>query len=728
MLVKAFAIVCEASRRVLNMKPYDVQIIAAIALHQGKIVEMKTGEGKTLAGVMPAYLNALTGKGVHILTFNDYLARRDAQWMGPVYEFLGLSVGYVNEGMSITERQKAYSCDITYVTAKEVGFDYLRDFLCYEKDRLVLRKFNYAIVDEADSVFIDEARIPLVIAGDVAEEEEELFRLSKIVKELKLGEDYELDEYEKNIALTDAGLIRVEKILGCDNLYVPENLGLLTRINSALHAEVLIERDKDYIVRNGRIEIIDEFTGRIADKRHWPDNLQSAVETKEGLKSQSKGKIMGSIPLQYFLSLYQKISGMTRTACIAAEEFREFYCLDVVVVPTNNPCIRKDYPDVIFANKEAKHKVLISEIERIHETGQPILIGTNSVQESEMLADELNIIGIKCKVLNAKNDEMEAKIIARAGEVGAVTVSTNMAGRGVDIKLGGEREQERDKVVALGGLYVIGTNKFESKRIDNQLKGRAGRQGDPGESRFFISIEDEIFKKYSFKKMLPKLNMPQKQDERIDDPIFRREMESAQRVLEGYNSDIRRQLWKYSFIMEQQRRIIHSRRQNILMDKEPLQLLSTKAEERYFFLQNQLDDKVLRDIEKQLTLYYINRSWAEYLDYMSYVRESIHLVAIGKKNPLDEFHKIAIEVFDNMMDRIECEIINKFNTIEIKENSIDVDKEGLKGPSSTWTYLINDNPNQFSSMNLLIKGTSSAIKGTLFSLKSIYNRILKKSM
>lgn len=417
LLVEAFALVREASRRVLGLYPFDVQVMA-----------------------------------------------------GPIYEFLGLTVGYVQEGMSILERQEAYSSDITYMTAKESGFDYLRDFLCMEKEKLVLRPFHYAIVDEADSILIDEARIPLVIAGEVPGDEENELPMSEIVRKLKLGEDYEIDQNGRNVYLTDAGLLHVEKELECGNLYDQNNLGLLSKLNCTLHAGILLERDKDYIVRNGKIEIIDEFTGRIADKRHWPDGLQETVEEKEGLIPETKGMIMGSIALQHLLSLYPRISGMSGTAAIAVEEFREFYGMDVVAIPTNKPCLRVDHPDLIFTHIEAKQKALVSEIERVHETGQPILIGTGSVEESERLAAELRKMGVECQVLNAKNDEMEAKIITEAGDPGAVTVSTNMAGRGIDIQLGSKTELERNRVVALGGLYVIGTNRHESLRIDKLVR------------------------------------------------------------------------------------------------------------------------------------------------------------------------------------------------------------------------------------------------------------------
>lgn len=722
LLVESFALVREAAKRVLGIYPFDSQVIAGIALHKGKIVEMQTGEGKTLAAVMPAYLNALAGKGVHVLTFNDYLARRDAKWMGPIFEFLGLTTGYVNEGMSRTARQQAYSSDITYVTAKEAGFDYLRDFLCTEKEKLVHRTFNYAIVDEADSILIDEARVPLVIAGNVGDDEETPLHLARIVRGLTQGTDYDTDQYRSNVYFTDSGLLQIEKMLGCGNLYASKNLRLLARLNCALYAEVLIERDKDYIVKDNKVELIDEFTGRIAAKRRWPENLHAAVEAKEGLIATSRGTIMGSIALQYFLSLYPRISGMTGTASTAAIELRECYGMDVLVVPTNKPCIRKDYPNLIFTDKSAKQTALIEEIKRVHATGQPILIGTGSVEESELLTTELKKTGILCRVLNAKNDEMESKIIAKAGELGAVTVSTNMAGRGIDIKLGGEFEQERERVVALGGLYVIGTNQHESRRIDNQLRGRAGRQGDPGESRFFISLEDDLIKRYDIAKLIPVRKFPTKQEAPINDPAVLRAVERGQRIVEGYNSDMRRQLWKYSFLIEQQRRIIHTKRQDILLDKEPLALLSAKAADRYCTLRDQIGEDVLKKFKKQVTLYQINKCWADYLDYISYEREGIHLVAVGKKDPLTEFHRIAIEAFDEMMDNIGSEIVRTFETFEIGKDGIDTLKAGLKGPSATWTYLINDSPYQFSRLPSLIKAAIARHGRPGFSLYALWEK------
>jgi preprotein translocase subunit SecA len=726
LLVEAYALVREASRRVLGLHPYDVQIMAAVAIHQGKMVEMQTGEGKTLTAVMPAYLNAIAGKGVHVLTFNDYLAGRDATWMGPIYEFLGLTVGYINENMNIQERHCAYHSDITYVTAKEAGFDYLRDFLCTDKTQLVHRDFNFAIIDEGDSILIDEARIPLVIAGSAEENTSQYLHLSSLVRTLKPEQDYEFDEYDRNVFLTDNGLIWAEKALGCGNLYENHNLNLLARLSSALHAELLLKKDKDYILRNGKIEIVDEFTGRIADKRHWPDMLQAAVEAKEGVLPSSKGVIMGSIALQHFISLYPKLSGMTGTAKTAAVELNEFYHLTVAVIPTNKPCIRVDHKDLIYADFQAKQKAIISEVQRIHQKGQPILIGTVSVEESEQLAEALSKEGIVCNILNAKNDMQEAAIIAKAGEFGAVTVSTNMAGRGVDIKLGGIKGEEHAKVTALGGLYIISTNRHESPRIDNQLRGRSGRQGDPGESRFYISLEDEWIKKYEVLKALSTDYLLTRQKELIVSPEVRNTIIRGQRIVEGYHSDLRAQQWKYSFIVEQQRRIIHKWRQDILTDHVTSELLSQNATERYSALAYQYGSELVEKVERQLTLHFINKHWADYLDYISYIKENIHLMAIGKLNPLYEFNKQAVRAFEELLIDIDEDIVKTFKSAEITKNGINMEREGLKAPTSTWTYLINDNSDQFSNLAALMKAVSSAVKGPLFTIRSLYGIILKR--
>jgi preprotein translocase subunit SecA len=692
LLIEAFALVREASRRVLGLRPFDVQIIGGLAMHQGKAAEMQTGEGKTLVALLPVYLNALTGRGVHVLTFNDYLAHRDANWMGPIYRYLGLSVGFIQEGMSIRDKQKAYMRDITYATAKEAGFDYLRDCLCLDKNNRVHRPFYFAIVDEADSILIDEARIPLVLAGSTAKPETDPYRMAGLVRNLECDVDFNTDEYSRNIHLTETGLDRVEAMLACGSLHDPKNLLLLTELNLALHAEVLLRRDVDYIIRNGKVEIVDEFTGRGVEDRHWPNGLQAAVEAKEGLQLQSEGMIRGSITLIHFMQLYPKICGMTATAQAAAEEFKEFYDLNVVVIPPNQPCIRIDYPDVIFTHKEAKRKALIEEITRVHTTGRPILVGTSSVGESEQLAAALQEAGVTSQVLNAKNDELEAKIVAQAGSLNAVTISTNMAGRGTDIRLGGDQGLEHQKVYELGGLYVVGTNRHESRRIDNQLRGRAGRQGDPGVSRFFISLEDDLIDRYGIQELIPPEHRLCKQDDPIDDLVIGREIARAQRIIEGQNLEIRQTLWKYSSVIEEQRRIVHQMRKDVLLGKSLLLLLATQTPRRYSDLRSIVGEEVLQRVEKQITLFHIDRCWAEYLARIAHIRDGIHLFSFSGQNPLDEFHKIIGDAFQNFMQTINDEIVKTFESAEITEDGIDMEEEGLKGPSSTWTYLINDNP------------------------------------
>lgn len=692
LLVEAFALVCEASKRVLGLHPFDVQIIGGLALHQGKMAEMQTGEGKTLVAVLPVYLNALTGCGVHILTFNDYLARRDANWMGPIYKFLGLSAGFVQEGMSIRDKQKAYLCDITYATAKEAGFDHLRDCLCMDKNHRVHRPFHFAVVDEADSILIDEARIPLVLAGSTAKPETNPYRMASLVRTLECDVDFNTDEYSRNIHLTEAGLDRVEATLDCGSLHDPKNLLLLTELNLALHAEVLLRRDVDYIVRNEKVEIVDEFTGRVVKDRHWPNGLQAAVEAKEEVKIQSEGMIRGSITLIHFMQLYPKICGMTATAQPAAEEFKEFYNLNVVVIPPNQPCIRTDYQDVVFTHKEAKRKALIEEITQVHAKGRPILVGTSGVGESEQLAKALRKAGVTCHVLNAKNDELEATIVAKAGALNAVTISTNMAGRGTDIRLGGDRQCDYQKVSELGGLYVIGTNRHESRRIDNQLRGRAGRQGDPGASRFFISLEDDLIDRYGIQELIPSKHSLNKQDNPIDDPVIAKEIARAQRIIEGQNLEIRQTLWKYSSVIEEQRKIVHQMREDVLSEKSPLHLLATRAPKRYSELHPIVGEEILQKIEKQITLFHIDQCWAEYLARIAHIREGIHLFSVSGQNPLDEFHKIIADAFQNLTQVINDKIIKTFKSAGITKDGIDMEKEGLKSPSSTWTYLINDNP------------------------------------
>ena len=563
-LVEIFALVREASKRRLDQRPYDEQIMAGIALHQGRVAEMQTGEGKTLAAVAPAILNALSGKGVHIHTVNDYLARRDAAWMGPIYEILGVSVGCIQEGMSVEDRRDAYNCDVTYVTAKEAGFDLLRDGLCLEPDDRVHRPFHFVIVDEADSILIDEARVPLVVAGATDDPAAGLIRLAELARKLQPEVDFDTDEYSRNINLTEAGTHRVEQNLRVANLYAEESLGLLAAVRNAMHAEFLLHRDVDYIVRDGRVELVDELTGRVVEDRQWPDGLQAAIEAKEGLDLQPEGRILGSITMQHFMMSYPRLAGMTATAQPAAEELKAAYDLEVVVIPTHLPCIRADHPDRIYTHREAKQLAVFDEVTAVNATGRPILVGTASVAESERLAASLHETGILCRVLNAKNDEAEAEIIAEAGAIGAVTISTNMAGRGTDIRLGGQNEAERDAVVALGGLYVIGTNRHESLRIDRQLRGRAGRQGDPGSSRFFVSLEDELLVRFGLEELIPRVSLPARQMDEVDDPLLRREIARAQRIVDGQNIDMRKTLKRYSDVLEAQRQFIQNWRREVL--------------------------------------------------------------------------------------------------------------------------------------------------------------------
>ena len=693
LLIEGFALVRESARRVLAMRPFDVQVLAGIAMHQGKLVEMQTGEGKTLAAVLPAYLNALAGQGVHVLTFNDYLARRDAQWMGPLYRFLGLTVGSVQEGMNAGERRKAYASDVTYVTAKEAGFDYLRDHLCTVQEDLVHRPFHYAIVDEADSILVDEARVPLVIAGSMEARRIDPYRAATMVRSLDAQRHFKTDEFARNVRFTELGFDKLESELGCGSLHAPENLELLTELSLALHARVLLHREVDYIVRDGRIELVDEFTGRVAPNRRWPDGLQAAVEAKEGVRLQPQGIIRGSITLQHFLRLYPKLAGMTATAQPAAEELYTFYELGVVVIPPNRPCIRTDGSDIVFTHKEAKDRALVAEISRVHRTGRPVLVGTASVAESEHLAALLTETGIECQVLNAKNDEHEAQIVAQAALPGAVTISTNMAGRGTDIKLGGDPPQDRQRVKNLGGLYVIGTNRHESRRIDDQLRGRAGRQGDPGESRFFISLEDDLIERYGIRRLLPSSYRDLRQNEPLDDLSASRAIARSQQTIEHQSFEIRRTLWRYASLVENQRKKIHERRQAILLDQEPLNLLATRATERYDQLRRTIGDRVLNQVEKQISLFHIDQCWAEYLVRVADIRDNIHLVVLGGMyDPLDEFHKMVGREFGCLLERIDERIVQTFCSAEITEKGIDLAKEGLAGPSATWTYLISDNP------------------------------------
>jgi len=667
LLVDAYALVCQAAKRRLGLQPYDVQIMAAIALHEGLLIEQHTGEGKTLSAVMPAYLNALTGEGVHVLTFNDYLAHRDAEWMGPIYRFLGLTVKSVKAGMSLSEKRQAYAADITYVTAKEAGFDYLRDTIALNEADTVHRPFRYVIVDEADSLLLDEARVPLVIAGEPGFSKSNDTRFAEVARQLEQDKHYDFDEFKRNVYLNEAGAAKAESLLGCGNLYDSHNSHLLSSLNCALHAQSLLKKDVDYIVRDGKIELIDEYTGRVAENRHLPEGLQAAVAAKEGLQSVAGGKILGTITLQHFLSLYPKMCGMTATARASAMELEHIYALQVVQIPSNRPNIRIDHPHRIFTHKEAKFKALVQEISSVHRSGRPILIGTSSVGESDMLAEALAAAGVPCHVLNAKNDAKEAEIIAKAGEIGAVTVSTNMAGRGVDIRLGGGNPEQADVVAKLGGLYVIGTHIHESVRIDNQLRGRSGRQGDPGASVFFVSLEDELILKFGIDKAIPSMYRDLRQDEALKESVLYSKIEHIQRVIMGQNFHIRQELNRYSDMVEEQRRILYEERLGILNGKWPMS-----------------------PSEQRVRLYFIDKFWADHLAYVSYIRESIHLTSLTNRNPIDEFHVQIIHEFEQIPEKINRESANMLQKLGGSNDPEEWEKFGLKSPTSTWTYIIND--------------------------------------
>jgi preprotein translocase subunit SecA len=691
LLIEVFALVGEVAHRTIGLRPFDVQIVGGIGLHEGKIVEMQTGEGKTLVAVAPAVLNAFVGKGVHVLTFNDYLARRDAEWMGPIYRFMGLTTSFIQEGMSRSDRRLRYGADVTYATAKEAGFDYLRDGLVYEPTEVVQRSFHMALIDEADSILIDEARIPLVIAASVEPEDERRGEVRDVIRKLEPRIHFTTDEYQRNVYLTEEGIERVETLLGCGDLHAPGNFPLLTEVNVALHAEILMRRDVDYIVRHGRVEIVDEFTGRVVVDRHWPDGLQAAIEKKEHLHHTKEGRVLGSITLQHFLRQYPYLCGMTATAESAVDELFEFYGLKVLVVPPNRPCIRTDHPDLIFTHREAKRRALLAEIERVHSTGRPILVGTLSVKESEGLAADLRVAGIGCSVLNAKRDDEEARIVAKAGALGAVTISTNMAGRGTDIRLGGHDGRDHEQVAALGGLYVIGTNRHESRRIDDQLRGRAGRQGDPGSSRFFISLEDDLLVRYGIDDLLPGRSRPSAQLEPVDNPALCREVARTQRIVEGQNFDVRRTLWRYSHFIEQQRSIIYEQRCSVLTGLSAAKTLQERVPEARGRARRLIGEAALQDLERRLMLQAIDECWSEHLATVTEIRDGIHLAEAGGLDPLDEFHKQAAESFDHAMNSIDARVVDRFTSLEITSDRVDMENLELRGPSSTWTYLVNDN-------------------------------------
>ena len=691
--VETFALVREAARRRLGLRPFDEQIAAGLALHQGAIAEMATGEGKTLAAVAPVLLRAFEGRGTHVLTFNDYLARRDAAWMGPVFDLLGASVGVVQEGLSAAERRRAYRCDVTYLTAKECGFDLLRDGLCLELGAQVHRPFHSALVDEVDSILIDEARVPLVIAGSAAPDDASPALFAAIARQLVEGRDFAVDEGRRNVYLTEEGAFEVEAALGCDNLVEADHAHLLAAMRSALHAEFLLRRDVDYIVRRDELELVDRLTGRLAEDRQWPDGLHAAVEAKEGLARGSDGRVLGSITIHHLMALYPSLCGMTATAAPAAAEFRDSYGLDVVPIPSHAPSRRLDHRDRIYASGAARDLALVEEIESVHATGRPLLVGTASVADSEHLAAELERRGVRCRTLNAKNDELEAAIVAEAGAPRAVTISTNMAGRGTDIRLGGAGHEHRERVCELGGLYVIGTCLHESRRIDDQLRGRAGRQGDPGSSCFFVALDDEVPARCGFDRLLarvPKALLAAERPESIELERVRRAVAHAQRQVEGESSDLRARLNAYSQILEEQRLYLQKWRQEILEGRGDDHALRESCPDLWAERLTTLGLPGLERVEHRLTLMAIDHCWGEYLGEMQAKRDELPLATLDGRDPVTEYYRAAIASFERLLDEIGVERAGAFRRLSIQGDRIDWGASGLSAPGATWTYLVSD--------------------------------------
>ncbi len=709
LIPEAFALVFEAVRRTLHETPFDAQLLAALAMNDQRIIELPTGEGKTMVAVFVAVLRALSGEGVHIMTFNDYLVGRDAQWMGPVYALLGLSVGIVREGSSASERKEAYACDVTYVTAREAGFDYLRSFLATDESEIVHRPFHFAIVDEADSIMIDEARVPMVIAGEQSEKVLIRPELFSAVRALKPELHYQTDEYAENIYLTDEGILQIEKDLGIGDLFgnesgepleqslanpisrPPDNpVDVLTQVNVILPALHLLQKDVDYIVRDGQVQLVDTFTGRVSKLRQWPDGLQAAVEIKENVKQRTSGMIMNQVTFQHFINLYPEFCGMTGTAVSAAPEFAQFYDLPVTVIHPNKPCVRADLPDVIFTHRDVKHRFLIEEIIRVHSTGRPILVGTASVEESEEIAGYLREKGISIEVLNARNDEHEARIIANAGQKGAITISTNMAGRGVDIRLGGRDEAGHDEVCALGGLYVIGTNRHESVRIDRQLRGRAGRQGDPGESRFFISLEDPLLVKYRIGDALQEKFRLTRKETPLQSRAVRSAITHIQRVVEGQNFDTKTTLSKYSFMPNEQRKLVEKKRLNILSGRDSLSVLEQHDPALLEKITRRIDGPEYLRARRQIELFALNRCWSDHLVAVQNGLEGVEIISMLKGDPFLTYNQRLIEAFGQFEENLNATVRALFENLTIRDGIADLPHAGFAGPTSTRTYLVHD--------------------------------------
>ncbi len=676
----------EAARRAIGQRPYDVQLLGAMALLDKRVAEMATGEGKTLTATIAAYGHTRLGNGpVHVLTVNDYLAKRDATWMEPIYTLLGLTVGWVTESMTQEERREAYAADVTYVSVSEAGFDYLRDQLVTDVADRVQRDLATCVVDEADSILIDEARVPMVLAGSTAAESNPVDEAAALMKDLRKGFHYEVAEDGRSVAFTEDGLKELEEKLGGIDLYADDQVEHLSAVNVALHAHALLRRDVDYIVRNGSVELIDEMRGRVAQRRRWPDGLQAAVEAKEGLSATQEGEVLDTLTVQAFIALYKTACGMTATAVHVGEQLREYFKLEVAVIPPNTPNIREDDVDRIYSAHDMRDEALVEEIKIAHESGRPVLIGTLDVKASERLASQLEAAGVPCSVLNAKNDAEEAAIIAEAGALGAVTVSTQMAGRGVDIRLGGSDEKDRDAVVELGGLYVIGSGRHDSRRVDDQLRGRAGRQGDPGRSVFFVSLEDELVFRHAgdILPASPRMDI----DGVVHDSQVEYAVEHAQRVAEGVNHEIHKNTWRYSVVIEQQRLLLAERRERLLTSEVAAIMLLEKSKEKA----DETDEDVLSESARAIALFHLDRLWVDHLAYLSEVREGVHLRALGKLDPLDEFHRAAVPAFQELLTQVESRTIETFEEVDLADGW-QPERAEIVRPSATWTYLVHDNP------------------------------------
>jgi preprotein translocase subunit SecA len=683
------AIAREAAERTTTLRPFDVQLQGALRMLAGDVVEMATGEGKTLSGAIAAAGYAIGGRNVHVITINDYLARRDAEWMGPLIEALGLTVGWVTADSTAEERRVAYKCNVTYGSVNEIGFDVLRDQLVTDVDDLVSPNPDVALIDEADSVLVDEALVPLVLAGTTHRETPKV-EIIRLVGDLIAGTDYDTDSDSRNVHLTETGAQKLEAKLGGIDLYSEEHVGsTLTEVNVALHAHVLLQRDVHYIVRDDAVHLINASRGRIAQLQRWPDGLQAAVEAKEGIETTETGEVLDTITVQALINRYPTVCGMTGTALAAGEQLRQFYKLGVSPIPPNTPNIREDETDRVYITAAARNDAIVEHIVEVHKTRQPVLVGTRDVAESEELHERLVKAGVPAVVLNAKNDAEEAAVIAEAGVLGSVTVSTQMAGRGTDIRLGGSDEADHDDVSELGGLHVIGTGRHTTERLDNQLRGRAGRQGDPGSSVFFASWEDDVVAAHLESSKLP---MQTDDDGRIINPKAASLLDHAQRIAEGRLLDVHANTWRYNQLIAQQRAILVERRDTLLRTATAREELQNLSPDRYDALVEDIGEEKLEKICRLIMLYHLDRGWADHLAYLADIRESIHLRALGRQNPLDEFHRMAVDAFASLAaDAIEA-AQQTFDTAPSIEDEPGIDLSKLARPTSTWTYMVHDNP------------------------------------